>query len=98
MSKSTGLSIDTLKLIQVAEKKTNQARAANQKIMDDQSDKRRYQQFTSLANQIRQVMLLKQMKTIVMDDLLDQLHDKQQGSFNSKSKKPFSCILNIIVQ
>ena len=98
MSKSTGLSIDTLKLIQVAEKKTNQARAANQKIMDDQSDKRRYQQFTSLANQIRQVMLLKQMKTIVMDDLLDQLHDKQQGSFNSKSKNPISCILNIIVQ
>ena len=33
-----------------------------------------------------------------MDDLLDQLHDKQQGSFNSKSKKSNIAYLNLIVQ
>ena len=57
LSKTSGLSIDTLKLIQATEKKVNARNENTQQMLALQESKSRFQTLNQLANQIRNVML-----------------------------------------
>ena len=53
LSKQTGLTIETLRMIKKVEDKVTEKKQETKKVIDTQMDKQRYQTLTTLASQIR---------------------------------------------
>lgn len=87
MSKETGISVDTLKMIKQVETKVNDNKKKNVDYMLEQEGKKDLQQLIQLANQIRFMFTTKRSTTMPMAALVKQIQDKSQGDFFSKEER-----------
>ena len=77
LSKQTGLSLETLRMIKKVEDKVTEKKEATQKSVNEQADKQRHQTLTNLASQIRYLYQMRNTSTLQMAVLLEQLNGRQ---------------------
>ena len=64
MSKKTGLSIETLRMVKKVESKVTARKEQTQKSMGEQAHRQKQQTLTNLASQIRYTMQMKRTTTL----------------------------------
>ena len=87
LAKSTGLSIETLRMIKKVEDKVIEKKKETQLVMNEQVHKQRQQTLINLASQIRYIMQMRRTGTLQMNILLEQLSDKQAGEFIDRQER-----------
>jgi len=80
LAKSTGLSIETLKIIQAKQNAIKEQREHLDKTIIETSQKK-FQQLSRLADMIRQILNSKMKTTLSLRELLVALNDTQRGIF-----------------
>jgi NADH dehydrogenase/NADH:ubiquinone oxidoreductase subunit G len=86
LSKETGISVETLKVIKAVESSVRESRKAQTQMLEDQKSKQKYQQLSQLAQIIRQITLFKNTTTFTISDLINQVSDSTRGQFTSTRK------------
>ena len=76
LSRQTGLSMETLRLIKKVEDKVTERKQETTKIIDQQMDKQVEQSMCSLASSIRYIFQMRRTGTLQMHQLIEQLSDK----------------------
>ena len=88
LSRQTGLSMETLRLIKKVEDKVTERKQETTKIIDEQMDKQLEQSLCSLASSIRYIFQMHRTGTLQMHLLVEQLNDKQQnGEFVDRQER-----------
>jgi len=86
-SKRTGLSVETLKLIQAKSDVIQEQRSElNRTMVQHESSQKRYQQITKLADMIRTQFTLKMKWTLPLREVIQGLNDSQRGQFQSQGR------------
>lgn len=86
-SKKTGLSIETLKLIQTKQQviKENKEKL-DQTVLQPETQKKKLQQLNKLSDMIKSTFSMKMKQVMDLRELIKCLNDNQRGIFQSQSK------------